>query len=199
MTSSITRNLSGAFDLLLNREQGLEKLDLSADGFWESFKGLALAGVIDLIALMIIFNTRSSGAENAGQSAFTFALTALAIALTSYLVAMLALFFLCQYSYCADRYSTAFIANNWASPIVSLGYLPVVMLISTLSTDASAQNGNPTGMLILLPVFAILVIVGIRLLRISLNVTLGKAIMLFCGSTFVSLLIDDALRSLFNA
>ena len=198
MTTSTTSNLRAAYDILRNRERGLDYLDVSADGVLDSFKGLALAGVIDGLALMATHSTRKQlGDENVGNI-FAASIGTLAIALTAYLISMVALYFLCRYFECENRFTTALVANNWAAPIVSLGFLPISLLILALGVnDGSAQTGQ-AGALILMVAIVILIALGIRILRISLGVTIGRAVMLFCGSTFVSLLIDDALRSFFN-
>jgi len=194
MFAGMKSNLEAARDILFNRAEGVDRLDTSADGFWISFKGLILAGIIDIVSLVVTYSTRADLGEEKG-SLLGSTLTALAIALISYLVSMVALYFLCRLTQTDDRFPIAFIAHNWAAPLISLGFLPFGFLLIYLRPEVGGGDPNQMSLLVLVFVFSLLVLFGIRILRHSLNVSFLTALALFSGSAFVSILIDSALRS----
>ena len=194
----IVRNLSGAFDMILGRETGLHKLDLSADGFWRSFIGLGMAGVIDAVAIYVAFPMRAKVNESTPDSAIYLVLISLFIAGIAYLASMTALYFLCRTPETRSRFPNAVVANNWASPVVSIGFVPVALV--SIWLQAAAHPDPPGAISLFLIVFAIavLVTIGIRLLRISLDIPQSQAAALFIATAAVSWILEAWLMGLFG-
>ena len=194
----IVQNLSAVFDLIRGREEGLGKLDTSADGFWRSFIGLALAGIVDLVALLASHNLRLKIDPTIIAGVMSSSIVAVFVALISYLGSMLALYLMCRSNETKRRFPLAVIANNWAAPLISLGFLPVTVI--TLSMRAAALPEQPgfLAVLLLISALVVVIIIGIRLIRISLAVPQGQAVALFLGSASVSWVLQTWLSGLFG-
>lgn len=195
---SIVANLSAAADIVLGRERGLERLDTSTDGFFASFKGLGLVALIDGLSLILTHATRLKLGVTPLTNAFAFAATMLFIALLAYAASMLALYVLCRTEEMQRRFSVAVIAHNWASPVVSVVFLPPFLLLLMMQNASHPNPPSAMATIILIAMIACLIVVGVRLMRISMNATNGQAFSLFAMTAGVSLIIELWLSHLFG-
>ena len=76
-------NLLGALDVMLGRSGGLARMDLAANRVVWSFAGLALAGLIDLSALSLLYENLSEAKQAEVNKAF-YVIDRLIIALIAY-------------------------------------------------------------------------------------------------------------------
>ena len=191
--SQLMENLAGVVDIMRGRTSGRNRIDLTANGIVWSFAGLAIAGLIDLSALSILYE---SGARNAEQvSKAFFMIGHLIVALFGYGASLMALFLLCRTPSEQQNFPVAIAVHNWAAPVVSLAFLPLLMLASWLGGGSpSGENG----LLNLISVFwiGVLIFVGIRIMRISLDIYTSKAAIYFIVTTVVSILTTETLESL---
>ncbi len=194
----IARNLSGALDLILGRETGMQKLDLTADGFWRSFVGLGMAGIIDAVALYAMYPMRAKVSENVPESAAYLVWASLLVAGLAYLASMTALYFLCRTPEVQQRFPNAVVANNWASPVVSIGFVPVAFVSVWLQAAAHPNPPGVVSLLLIVTAIAVLVTIGIRLLRISLDIPQSQAVALFIATAAVSWILEAWLMNLFG-
>lgn len=195
---TLISNLSGAFDVILGRERGLEKFDLSADGFWLSFVGLGMAGAVDAVSLIASYSLRKSDDAALAYSAVGFASVSLFVALLAYLASMVALYFLCRTQQIQQRFAITFVAHNWAAPLVSLAFLAPFLVLLGIS-DAAGPGQTPAIVSSLfVGLLVVLLLIGIRIIRISLKVSVLAAVLLFAGSAAVSWLLESWLMGLFG-
>ena len=184
-------NLGGALDVLLGRQSGLSRMDLTANGIVWSFAGLALAGLIDLSALSMLYESLSE-AKRAEIGKAYYMIGRLLTALIAYAASMFALYLLCRQPAEQQNFPVAIAVHNWASPIVSLAFLPFVVI--------AVSAGGPSDIASLISVFwlGLLIFIGIRLIRISLYIQLGKAVTFFIVTGLITLIVAEGLEATFG-
>lgn len=124
--AEIQQYFAGVWRMMLGRPDGLKLLDLSADGFWNSFFGIVVA----LPALIAGWVTIAN--EMAGGDVFSFRfslftrlmLTDLATWVVPYGILALA----ARPAGVADRFVHYVVANNWASALFAWLMLPPVLV-----------------------------------------------------------------------
>lgn len=191
----LSENLAGAFDVMLGRAGGLGRIDLTRSGILWSFSGLILAGLIDMSALSMRYNQLL--AKDLMDIGRVYYLTGYVIvALIAYAASLVALYLLCRAPWEQGRIPVAIAVHNWAAPLVSLAYLPLFFLSYVL--DDNDGSRNQASLVDLISVFwlGLLIVVALQLLRISLDVRMGRAVMLFVLTTAVSLVTSQGLQSL---
>ncbi len=190
----LTDNLWGAADIMLGRDSGLQRMDLSAHGFTWSFAGLLLVVFIDMSGLSAVHNAMSASGTFA-MSKPAFVAGKLLSSGLAYLAAMLALYLLCREPSEQQRFTNAVIVHNWAAPIVSIAVLPLLFAATTQS-PAQTVEPDPLWSILQIGIIVLLILVGVRLIRISLDITLAKACLFFAVTTAVSLVCADGLERL---
>ncbi|MEM9677094.1 MAG: hypothetical protein AAF890_03470 [Pseudomonadota bacterium] len=191
--SQLTENLLGALDVMLSRSTGMKRIDLTPEGFWNSFYGLLITALVDMIALSLSHPTVVSRMGDAAPEKFYFVFGNLTAALVGYASAMLALFLLCRSESEARGFPTSLAVHNWASPVISMAILPIIFI-----TELTRTQGQ-TGVLetfLMISIIAALIVAGIRILRISLLLTPGRASAYFAITTLVSLSISQGLEGI---
>ncbi|MEM8748759.1 MAG: hypothetical protein AAGF28_00545 [Pseudomonadota bacterium] len=191
---TLDSNLIGAAEMMLGRQSGLSKLDLSAAGVGLSFYGLLLTGLIDAASVSITFDAYNAAETDPTTGKPTYILGSLISAFAGYAASLFALYLLCRTPQEQARFPIALVAQNWASPVLSLVFLPIFWITSVLAVDQ--QSGASLAPFLVAGSIAILVLAGVRLLRISLDVTLAKAVALFLMTTAVSIVVREGFSSL---
>ncbi len=195
--SNLTENLAGVIDVMLGRASGMSRIDLSSRGIGWSFAGLAIAGLIDIAAISILYNAQTiSASREIGKLYFVFG--HLVIALIGYAASLIALYLLCRTPQEQQRFPAAIAVHNWAAPIISVAFLPLIIL--AVSFGGAANSGADNSLLNLISVFwiGVLIFVGLRLMRISLDLTMSKAVFFFVVTAAVSVITTEGLDSLFG-
>ena len=190
-------NLCGTGEVMLGRKSGLSRIDRSYEGFVWSFSGLFLAGLIDISALSMLHNIYVS-ANTASLGKFAFVLGHLVTAFIGYAASLVALYLLCRVPEEQSRFTTAVTVHNWAAPLVSAAFSPLFLLVAYSNQTSPDGSANPLLSIISVVWLGVLVFVGFRLIRISLNVEAGRAAALFAATTFVSLITVEGLEILFG-
>jgi len=135
----LRENLSGAWQVMLGRAAGLNRLDVSLEGFWRSFAAVVLVAPFALLALI---SEQPLVAESEGAAA-----TLTPGVLTVYVVALLVDWFAFPLAFAllarplglGSRYVPFIVARNWASVIIGafvaavhalhlLGVLPTAVI-----------------------------------------------------------------------
>ncbi len=132
--AEIQRYFAGVWRMMMGRSEGLRLLDLSADGFWNSFFAILVAFPPMVVGWVAISN------ELAGIEIFTsrfslftrLMLTDLATWILPYAILALA----ARPAGIADRFVHYVVANNWASALFAWVTLPA-MLIRLLFPEAA--------------------------------------------------------------
>lgn len=196
-TTDLAENLRGAGDIMLGRESGLARMDLSSDGVVWSFVGLALAGLIDVSALSMLHNIQhSANPEALGKALFIAG--HLVVALIGYGASMVALYLLCRDEAEKQLFATALTVHNWAAPLVSLFFSPLFLIVAYFNQSTTPENPNMLLNMVSIIWLGVLVFVAFRLIRISLNTSAGRAAALFAATTIVSLITVEGLEILFG-
>lgn len=125
----IQANMSGAWQLMLGRVDGLRQLDLSADGFWNSFFAI-------IVALPALFAMWTSSAIEIAPAAGNFAerlglvLRLSVIDVVAWIAPLLIIAYGLTKFGMGGRMALFVIANNWASAWLTWFSLPFVLLAS---------------------------------------------------------------------
>lgn len=191
----LIENLTGALDVMLGRADGMRRLDLSTSGILWSFSALAMAGLIDISALSMLHNNIASQAQPMISKTYYIS-GHLVVAVIGYAASMVALFLLCRTPLERQKFPAAVAVHNWAAPTVSLAFLPLLALAHYLDDNDMPERSNSALDLISVMWIAVLVFVGVRLLRISLELPVNKAIAFFVATAAVSLIITLGLESM---
>ena len=161
---NLPASLSGAWDVMNGRAEGLRKLDLTIDGFWRSFGAVVL---ILPVALIAIASERvallAAGGEIAALTGVYVVLRLIAVIVDWFTFpAVLAL--LARPMGIAQRFVPYIVARNWAAVLIA-AFFAVPHLFHALGV-------LPTGILplVLLLLFGIAVWFGYVLVRTAMQV-----------------------------
>ena len=162
--ANLPANLSGAWDVMNGRVEGLRKLDITIDGFWRSFGAVVLILPVAVIAMASERVALSNmGHEGAALTGAYMVLRFIAV-IVDWLAfpAILALF--ARPMGIATHFVPYIVARNWAAVLIA-GLFAVPHLFHALGI-------LPTGMLsfILLGLFALAVWFSYIIVRTALQV-----------------------------
>ena len=188
--NNLVETLLGVVDVMFGKKSGLSRVDLTQQGFWRSFFGIALTGLIDASAYSMSFATHPFADPSAPPARFWFILGSLLIALIGYGASMMVLMLMCRTPQEQNRFSAAVIVNNWASPIVSLAVLPIVYFsVQSRPIPADSEFWAVVSVLLM----GGLIVLGTNLLRISMQLSLPRALLFFAVTSVVSLICVEGL------
>ncbi|MAS14268.1 MAG: transporter [Nitratireductor sp.] len=136
--AEIQRYFAGVWRMMMGRSEGLRLLDLSADGFWNSFFAILVAFPPMVVGWVAISN------ELAGIEIFTsrfslftrLMLTDLATWILPYAILALA----ARPAGIADRFVHYVVANNWASALFAWITLPAMLMRLLFPEAADLAN-----------------------------------------------------------
>jgi hypothetical protein len=187
-TSDIRQYLSGAWRLMFGRQDGLKLLDISADGFWDSFFAMVVALPPLLIGWIAYANELGQVPEIYGSKPSI--LVRLAIAeFGEWVLPLVALAVAARSVGIADRFVHYVVASNWATAALLWVTLPLPLLQLVLPADSG---------LLLAAAFAVFVVSIIftwRLTNATLNKGAGTATLVTAGIIVASLLVSYLLQS----
>lgn len=178
-TSEIQRNLAGAWRLMTGRADGLRLLDLSADGFWDSFMAIPVA----LPALAIGWLMSANGLADPGTGRLSIVLKLAVVDLAVWIAPLVVFVVAVPQLGLADRVSQFVVAYNWGEALLSWLALPVVLVVMSFDLD---QQINDAVMLLL---FIVLTVFGWRLVVTALGKGMGVGSGVYAGLFVVSLVV----------
>lgn len=123
----IQQYLHGAWRMMLGKPDGLRALDISVDGFWNSF----FAIVVALPALIVNWVTIADSydvAETFGDR-FAIFIRLAVIDFAAWLLPLAGLAVIARRVRLADRYVHYVVASNWATAIIAWLMLPPAVLL----------------------------------------------------------------------
>ncbi|MFU0504238.1 transporter [Pseudaminobacter sp. NGMCC 1.201702] len=190
-SEDIQRYLVGAWRLMTGRRDGIAMLDLSADGFWNSF----FAIVVALPALIVgwVGTANELGADPAASaSRFSYLLRLALIDLGSWILPLVALAFAAPLAGLRDRFVHYVVATNWASAILSWVMLPAALLRMVTS------SGSDLVIVLSLALFALSMALTWRLTNavIDRGPAMGTAV--FAGMFIASVVVLLVLQAAFG-
>jgi hypothetical protein len=187
----IVRYLNGAWRMMTGRRDGLLMLDLSADGFWNSFYAIAVAmpplflgwvGYADSIA----GDTDSSASRIATLITFAF------IDIAGWIIPLMLLALAARPAGIADRFVAYVVASNWGTVITAWMALPAGMLRLFLpdSLDVAASVG--------VVIFLVALVLSWRLTNGAINKGPAVATAVFVAMVVASIATVLLLQDLFG-
>ncbi|ESX94826.1 hypothetical protein [Mesorhizobium sp. LNJC403B00] len=172
-------SLNGAWRLMLGKADGLRLLDLSADGFWNSFFAIVVAAPAMIVGWVGTANEIGDPNAFAGRLGMLIRLATVDIG--SWLLPLVVLALVASRAGIGDRFVHYVVASNWASAITAWMLLPSALIRLFLPSD------NPVAEL----VWLVLVVLSLVLTWRMTNATIGKGAAVgsavFAGMLVVSL------------
>jgi len=182
--NDIQRSLLGAWRLMTGRADGLRLLDISADGFWNSFFAIPVA----LPALAIGWLMAANGIAEDGGGRLPIVLTLAVVDLSVWVVPLVAFVLAAPQFGLSDRVAHLVVAYNWGEALMSWLALPVALFVLTF--DVSQQTSDA----VMLLLFIVLTVLGWRLVVTALGKGPGVGSAVFGGLFVVSLVVLIALE-----
>ncbi|ESY51303.1 MULTISPECIES: hypothetical protein [unclassified Mesorhizobium] len=172
-------SLNGAWRLMLGKADGLRLLDLSADGFWNSFFAIVVAAPAMIVGWVGTAN--EIGDPNAFAGRLGMLVRLATVDLGSWLLPLFVLALVASRAGIGDRFVHYVVASNWASAITAWMLLPSALIRLFL------PSGNPVAEL----VWLVLVVLSLVLTWRMTNAAIGKGAAVgsavFAGMLVVSL------------
>ncbi|HHZ07734.1 MAG TPA: transporter [Rhizobiales bacterium] len=184
--SEIRRNLTGAWRLMTGRADGLRLLDISADGFWNSFYAIPVA--LPALAVGWLMTANGIAADGGGRLA---TLAALAVVdLSVWIVPVIVFVAAAPQFGLTNRVAHLVVAYNWGEALMNWLALPVALFL--LVFDVSQQTSDA----LMLLTFIVLTVLGWRLVTTAIGrgAAVGSAV--FGGLFVVSVVVLITLERL---
>lgn len=192
----IYRYLFGAWRMMLGKKDGLDHLDVSAEGFWQSFYAILVA-IPPLLAGWVAYAADlTAGSEDAGLR-FSIVFRAAVIDLLAWIVPIVVLGFVAKRVGIAKRFAPYVIASNWGSALLAWVFAPVTLL------QLFFPGRNDATTLLAIIVFGTSIVLSYRLSHVALQRPHSFAMpfyaCVFFGSLFITLLLQQAFGIGFEA
>jgi len=183
----IQAGLTGAWRMMLGRTDGIGLLDLSADGFWNSFFAMVVA-LPPLFAMWTSFAVEASPATAEFSHRMSLLLRMALIEFAAWVVPLMLLAAVAARIGIRDRFVHYVVSTNWASGIIAWLLLPLVIVrvFMPTSTEFSA--------LLSVIVFIASMVFVWRLTNVALGKGAATATAIFSGMVAASLIIVYALK-----
>ncbi|PBB97646.1 transporter [Mesorhizobium sp. WSM3862] len=187
-TDETFASLAGAWRLMLGRADGLRMLDLSADGFWNSFFAIVVAAPALIVGWVGIAN--EIGDPNAFAGRLGMLLRLATVGIGSWVLPLVALALVAPRAGIGGRFVHYVVASNWASAIIAWLMLPSALLRLFLpSTD------EVSGLVSLL-LFALSMVLTWRMTNATIGKGAAVGTAVFVGMFVASLLVLFGLQAL---
>lgn len=190
-SEDIQQYLVGAWRLMTGRRDGLAMLDLSADGFWNSFFAIVVALPALIVGWVGTANELSAD-PIASASRFSYLLRLALVDLGSWIVPLVALALAAPLAGLRDRFVHYVVATNWASVILAWLMLPAALL------RMFTQPGSELVIVLSLALFALSMALTWRLTNavIDRGAAMGTAV--FAAMIIASIIVLVVLQSAFG-
>lgn len=189
-SSDIQRSLTGAWRMMLGRADGLRLLDLSADGFWNSFFAIAVA--LPALALGWIAAADQIAGEIETVSRGSLILRLALRDLGTWILPLVGLALVARPAGIADRFVHYVVSSNWGSAVLVWLTVPptIVSLVAPSAIDFAT--------LLALLFYGVSLVLGWRLTNAALGRGAALATAVFVAMFLASLVALFALQSLFG-
>jgi hypothetical protein len=187
--SEIQRNLTGAWRMMLGRQGGLERLDISADGFWNSFYAIVVAAPPLLLGWVVFARELAVPDDLVGDRLGMIVRLAF-VDLAAWLVPIAGLALVAGPAGIGSRFVHYVVASNWGSAITAWMMLPPTLI------RLVAPESRGLSELVSLVLFGLILFLGWRLTNLALARGPAPATALFVGmlaGSFAVLLVFQGL------
>jgi phosphoglycerol transferase MdoB-like AlkP superfamily enzyme len=185
----IQQYLVGSWRMMTGRPDGIKLLDVSADGFWNSFFAIVIALPALIAGWVTIANTLSSGHAPFGDR-LSIMLRLATVDIGSWVIPLAAFAAAARPAGLADRLAHYVISSNWGSALIVWMMLPPTLLRMFFpGTDDLASA-------ISICLFIVSLILTWRLTNSALRKGAGTATAVFGAMFVVSLIVLYALQFL---
>ena len=180
--------LTGAWRMMLGKADGLRLLDLSADGFWNSFFAIVIALPPLTVSWVGAANELSQLSADFG-SKFSIVARLAVIDLATWILPLIALAVIVSRVGLAERFVHFVVSGNWASALFIWITVPVSLarLIWPLGTE--------TKVLLWFVLIALNLVVSWRVTHVALAKGAAVTTAVFAGMLFLSLVIQGFLMA----
>lgn len=181
-------SLAGAWRLMFGKADGLRLLDLSADGFWNSFFAIIVAAPALIVGWVGIAN--ETGDPNAFAGRLGVLIRLATVDIGSWVLPLVALALVAPRVGIGGRFVHYVVASNWASAIIAWLMLPSALLRLFLPST-NEVNGSLS-----LVLFALSMVLTWRMTNavIGKGAAIGTAV--FVGMFAASLMVLFGLQAL---
>jgi len=181
--------LAGAWRLMMGKPDGVRALDVSADGFWNSFFAILVA----FPALSVSWAGLAAELSEEGLGSRYSILSRLAVIdVVAWVLPLLVLGLVARPAGILDRYPHFVVASNWASALLAWLMLPAGLL--NLFAPAASDLNNAVSLV----VFIAALVLTWRLTNAVLAKGAAIASAVFVGMVFAALFLIVFLQGLFG-
>jgi hypothetical protein len=181
-------SLAGAWRLMFGKADGLRMLDLSADGFWNSFFAIVVAAPALIVGWVGIANEIGDPNAFAGRLGMLVRLATVDIG--SWVLPLVALALVAPRAGIGGRFVHYVVASNWASAIIAWLMLPSALLRLFLPSTDEINS------LVSLLLFAVSMVLTWRMTNATIGRGAAVGTAVFVGMFVASLLVLFGLQAL---
>ncbi|TPI30592.1 transporter [Mesorhizobium sp. B3-1-9] len=181
-------SLAGAWRLMFGKADGLRLLDLSADGFWNSFFAIVVAAPALIVGWVGIANEIGDPDAFAGRLGMLIRLATVDIG--SWVLPLVALALVAPRAGIGGRFVHYVVASNWTSAIIAWLMLPSALLRLFLPSTSDVNS------LVSLFLFALSMVLTWRMTNASIGRGAAVGTTVFVGMFIASLLVLFGLQAL---
>ncbi|TPM29218.1 transporter [Mesorhizobium sp. B2-3-3] len=181
-------SLTGAWRLMLGKADGLRLLDLSADGFWNSFFAIIVAAPALIVGWVGIANEIADPDAFVGR--FSMLVRLATVDVGSWVLPLVALALVAPRAGIGGRFVHYVVASNWASAITAWLMLPSALIRLFLS------SANQVSSLVSLLLFSLSMVLTWRMTNATIGRGAAVGTAVFVGMFIASLLVLFGLQML---
>lgn len=187
-TDDTYASLAGAWRLMFGKTDGLRLLDLTADGFWNSFFAIVVAAPALIVGWVELANEIGDPNAFAGRLGMLIRLATVDIG--SWVLPLVALALVAPRAGIGGRFVHYVVASNWASAIVAWLMLPSALVRLFFASSSEISN------LVSLVLFALSMVLTWRMTNASIGKGAAVGTAVFVGMFVASLLVLFGLQAL---
>ncbi|TIP81232.1 MAG: transporter [Mesorhizobium sp.] len=181
-------SLNGAWRLMLGKADGLRQLDLSADGFWNSFFAIVVAAPALIVGWVGLAN--EIGDPNAFAGRFSMLIRLATVDIGVWVLPLVGLALVAPRAGIGGRFVHYVVASNWASAIIAWMMLPAALIRLFLPST------NEFAVLASLLLFALSMILTWRMTNVAIGRGAAVGTAVFAGMFVASLVVLFGLQAL---
>jgi hypothetical protein len=181
-------SLTGAWRLMLGKADGLRQLDLSADGFWNSFFAIVVAAPALIVGWVGLAN--EIGDPDAFAGRFSMLLRLATVDIGAWVLPLVGLALVAPRAGIGGRFVHYVVASNWTSAIIAWMMLPAALIRLFL------PSSNEFAVLASLLLFALSMVLTWRMTNVAIGRGAAVGTAVFAGMFVASLVVLFGLQAL---